>query len=198
MKIDVEKIKEAELTIEEALVLIHIEYVRREMSYPGKAPEGEYYLKLLEQGILKVSPNGYALSSTGYQIFRAITGLKLLKFKEETIKNEANFTDFWNTFPSHDGHGDWLRTRGLKSDKNGCRELYDKTIKNGIKHEDIIKALKWQVKELKSTSVRNNRLSYIKNSKTWLLRKEYEIILEDMIDEDEETDPNSGWTTEIV
>lgn len=193
MKIDIEKIEKANLTIEKALVFVYMEYIRRKMKYPGEAPNANLFIELAEEGYLNVNTDGYTISTVGFQLFRDITGLPLLKLKGIP---DSNFKEFWEEFPSNDAHGNWRRTRSLKSDKSGSKALYDTLIKNGVKHDDIIAALRWQIADFKKNSIYNNRMSYMKNSATWLRRKEYEIIMESMIEEDSNDDQN--WTQELV
>lgn len=196
MKIDIEKIEEANLTIEEALLLVQIEYIRRGKHYPGQPADSKLYIKLTEEGILKVNADGYSVSTAGYQLFRAFTGIPLLKFKETGTL--YNFKAFWEAYPINDAHGNWRKTRNLKSDKGGCLTVYNRIVRNGTPHETIMKALKYQIEDFKKLSVMTNRMSFMKNSKTWLNSKEYEIILEDMASKNITDSSDSNWTEEMV
>lgn len=197
MKIDVEEVVKAGLTLEKALILMHIEHVRRGKKFPYSSIDQNLYIEMTEEGILKVTTDGYSISTEGYQKFRQITGQKLLVFKEDETKYD--FDTFWKLFPSSDAHGDWMRTRGLKSDKEGCRKLYKIAIKNGeVIHDDIVKALNWEITNNKLNSRTTNRMSFMKNSKTWLLRKEYQIILESYDEGDIDNPKNDNWTSTVV
>ncbi len=196
MKIDLTKIDEADLTIEEALVLVFIEMTRKEEKYPSKViPEASLYPILVEKGILYVTTTGFGITTTGYQTFREITIQPLLNLKKDTVKLATGFNEFWTTFPSGNEHGRWIRTRLLRSNKATTKRLYEIAILNGTKHEDIIKALTIQIKQAKATSITENKLTYIKNSTTWLRQKEYEIILESIVDDD---NTEEDWTTNMI
>ena len=199
MKIDVDEIEKAKLTIDEALVLVYMEYIRRLKVYPGNAPDMSLYLKLVQDGLLYVNEEGFGITVDGFQKFRLITGTKQLHINKEPVA-EYTFEEFWNEFPANDSHGIWGRTRALRSNKEGCKKLYVQCLVNGVSKENILKALKWQVKQFKEASITSNRLSFMKNSYTWLLRKEYEVILEEIKNESTESLEHTGdsWTETIV
>ena len=200
MKLNIEKIAEENLTIEEALVLVYMESIRRNIPYPGKAPEPELYLKLIEYGVLKATVDGFSITTTGFQSFRNITGQKLLELEVDAKK--LNFGEFWDTYPTSDAHGNWLKTRNLKADKTSCLNLYKRIVLNGVPHEDLMRALRHQVREFKEGSVTSNRMTFMKSSVVWLRRGEYEIILEELKnitgDDKSVSSTNDSWVTDTV
>ena len=200
MKLNIEEIAKENLTIEEALTLVYMESIRRNIPYPGKAPEPDLYLKLIDYGILQANVNGFSITTTGFQTFRKITGQKLIELKVDAKK--LNFGEFWDTYPTSDAHGNWLKTRNLKADKTSCLNLYKRIVQNGVSHDNLMRALKHQVQEFKEGSVTSNRLTFMKSSVVWLRRGEYEIVLEELknIDGDEKPtgSTNDSWVTDTV
>lgn len=194
MKIDLMKLEKAQLTLEEALVLAYIDCTNKEIKWPGGLPDQESYVSLKEKGFLEFKPDGVKITVTGYQHFRTVTGQIPLKLKKD--KKLFKFDDFWNTYPIHDGHGNWMRTRLLRADKARSLKQYNIAITNGIKHEDIMKALNWQIADCLKNSTTKNKLTFMKNSATWLFQKEYEVILESL-DVDNNRD-NVSWTEDVI
>ncbi len=197
MKIDLNEIAKEGITIEEALTIVYLESIRIGNKYPGSPPSPELYLQLIDKGLLKTTTDGFSITVSGYEVFRKITGRKPLLTDKKNYK--LNFKEFWETFPSNDAHGPWMKTRNLRADKTTSFNLYRKIIQNGTSHEDLMKALRHQIKEFKQGSITSNRLTYMKSSVVWLRRGEYEIILEDMKESGENLE-NDGeeWTTETV
>ena len=117
----------------------------------------------------------------------------LVQFTQVTQTELSPFDEFWETFPSSDKHSIYYKTRNLKSNKKGCKDKYKQLLKEGVKHSDIIKALRYEVEERKKLSGADNKLSFIKNSFTWLNQREYDIILESMNESDEE-----DWTSNTI
>jgi hypothetical protein len=77
--------------------------------------------------------------------------------------------------------------------------LYKRAVTGGVKHEDLLRALRWEVNDRKSKSTTKNKLTFMKASSAWLRQREYEIILEELGDDKGET--NSGddsWLTNMV
>ena len=161
---------------------------------PGEQPKIETFLELVEDGLVASDSFITKLTVSGVQLLREITGQQELVLKGRKSK-ENKFYEFWNAYPISDAHGKWKRTRSLKNHKEKCEELYSKYIKNGVKHDDIMKALKWQVAECKKNSQTSNRLTFMKNSQAWLNQREFEIILEDMKSTDND---EQDWTETII
>lgn len=119
--------------------------------------------------------------------------------KTETTNKKHKFDEFWMLFPSSDEHGVYKKTRVLKAAKDGCRKKYNSLIVEGYKHEDIIRALRYEIKFRKDSSNNGNKMTYMKNSLTWLNQKEFEVILETMSDDEEDNSTsNNDWTSNLI
>lgn len=115
----------------------------------------------------------------------------------EKKDNNKLFEEFWSTFPTSDEHSIYKRTRFLKAGKDNCKRKYIEYLKQGVNHEDIIKALKYEIKVRKDNNNGQNKMTYMKNSLTWLNQREFEIILE-TIDEDRVDNSSEDWTSNTV
>ena len=122
---------------------------------------------------------------------------KLPQTDKPIINNNHKFEEFWLTFPNSDEHGIFKKTRILKAGKDNCKRKYIEYLNQGVEHSDIIKALKYEIKLRKDVNNGQNKMTYMKNSLTWLNQKEYEIILETM---SEETNDNGldDWTSNSI
>ena len=196
MKIDVEEVIKSELSMEDVLVLATIEYGKRGKYFPYSSVRQEEYISLYRRGVLNSNAEGYSISVTGYEEFRKVIGEKIIKTKK--VEEVSDFEEFWSTYPVTDKHGAWLRTRGLKSNREKCKSLYKQAIKNGYNHEYIMKALKWEVKDRKEKSTTKNAMSYMKNSASWLFQREYETNHGIMKDTDSDFDSDDNWTEATV
>lgn len=193
MRIDIDEIKKSGYTLEEVLAIIYVEMARVGQLLPYSGVTEEQILKMTKKGLLQMTPSGTIITEEGRELI-----LKTIGKKPKTKKLvNSDFDSFWNTFPATDKHGMWLRTRSLRSDRERSKDKYMLAIKNGVKHEDLIKALKWEINDRKTNSITSNRLSYMKASSTWLSQKEYEIILEEI-----EITPDEGeqkdWSTSLI
>jgi len=153
------------------------------------------YIKLEKKGFIRIIIDNQ--SNFIYKL--KPKALELLSIEQEisnTINNPVSispniyFEEFWNIYPSHDGYGQFKRTRSLKANKEGCNTKYNQYIKSGIKHGDIIKALEFEIEDRK----KSNSMKFMKNSLTWLNQKEWEVVNE-MIEKDEDT--KDDWTTQL-
>lgn len=118
--------------------------------------------------------------------------------KQETKTNKDDFEEFWKLFPSSDEHGIYRRTRILKANKDGCKKKYQQYIQEGVLHDDIIKALKYDVKLRRDGNNKQNNMMYMKNSLTWLNQREFEVILENMTDDNNSNNSSEDWTSNLV
>lgn len=194
-KMDLSKIKEFGLTMELLLTLIYIETKRLGKDYPGEKPSLASFIALSEKGFVDLKQDGVVLTRSGAEAYGNIMGISSVKFNINNIKHD--FNEFWEAFPASDAHGKWSRTRGLRSEKDVCESLYKTHIKNGISHDLIIEALRWQVNDFKRLSTNRNQLSFMKNSATWLRRKEFEVIAE-LINNERSTNSNVDWTETVL
>ena len=198
MKIDIDEVEKSEYTLEDVLVLLELEYARGGKKFPYNSTNKEQYLDLVKRGVLTVSPNGYTISTHGFQELRSIIGATPLKLKHAT--KAGNFDEFYETYPVSDAHGIWRRTRGIRSDRPGTKISYDRILKEkGVTHEKIMSALKWDIKDKKVRSTTSNRLSFMKGSKVWLNQREFDTI--DAVRghaEQIEEDGTDNWTENSV
>lgn len=74
----------------------------------------------------------------------------------------SNFEEFWEAFPSKDGHGMFPSTRYIRTAKPKTKLLYDKLIaKKIITHDELVKAIRADVKFRKENSLKTNQLSFL-------------------------------------
>ncbi len=123
----------------------------------------------------------------------------LQQIKEENkITNKDKFEEFWSLFPNSDEHGIFKKTRLLKAGKENCRRKYTEYLTRGDNHDDIIKALKYEIKLRRDVNNGQNKLTYMKNSLTWLNQREFEIILETMDEEQNDNNSSDDWTSNSI
>lgn len=98
-------------------------------------------------------------------------------------KYDADFEDFWSSFPANDAHGGFHTTRKFKplTTKRDARNAYIRA-RQRVSHEDILEALKMDVQNRIRESSRHNELSYLKSPKRWLDEEEY-LNIENIDDE---------------
>lgn len=95
---------------------------------------------------------------------------------------DTQFNEFWETFPTSDKYQGYPHTRVLRSDKERCKKYYKKALEEAS-HEDIIKALVYEIKMREKNSINNFKSSFsdfkfMKASSTWLHQKEYNIYIQ--------------------
>lgn len=166
------------------------------------------YIELETKGFIKIIDNealSFTLRESG-KVFmdnflkynRNILDLQETHTPKQEIKqNKDDFEEFWKLFPSSDEHGIYRRTRILKANKEGCKKKYSQYIQEGVLHDDIIKALKYDVKLRRDGNNKQNNMMYMKNSLTWLNSKEFEVLLEN-IDDNQDNNSSEDWTSNLV
>jgi len=192
MTIDLDEVKKSEVSLENVLAILHIEATRIGKVLPYTSTTEEQILEMINEGYLTSTTNGIRLTGNGRELIMKFIGVDQ---KSKGVK--LNFDEFWELYPSSDKHGIWTRQRTLRSDKARSKVLYKRAITGGVTHEDLLRALKWDIKDRREKSVTSNRMTYMKASAAWLQQKEYEIILEEL-----KTDANLGedvdWSTSMV
>lgn len=158
-------------------------------------------LRVLEvKGLLKITSdnNGinYSIRKKGMSIVSGTTKFTKTSTTEKA-KNGDMFDEFWELYPSSDRHSIYTKTRVLRSNRLGCKKKYYSLLKEGVLHSDIIKAVRYEVEERKRTSGKENKLSFMKNTNTWLNQREYEVILESIKDDDTD-DYDGDWASTKV
>jgi len=132
------------------------------------------------------------LTLKGENVIKALRDVNLQDDESPVVITvETYFNEFWDTFPISDKWGKFPATRSLRSDKSGCNKKYVKLLlEEGYKHEDIIKALKYQVSLFKkNTTLVDNKMKFFQNSSTWLNQKTFTSYLELMNDNIEDDEP---------
>lgn len=190
-------VKDTNLNINEFLTLLTLYLKDNNKDEINFEPRKKDYLILEKLGYLKIISEEdnltYSIRGSGKEIIEKIMQFTPVKTKNNTGLSKL-FDEFWKLYPSTDKHSIYPKTRSLKSNRIGCKNKYIKYIKEGVKHSDIIKALRYEIEDRKTTSGRDNKLSYMKNSSTWLNQREFDIILETMTDTPDEGD----WTSNTV
>lgn len=129
-------------------------------------------------------------------------GLQVLEkfYKPETIdmetakkelkkaKTDYNilFLEWWTKYPVGNTWKDettgriWKGTRGFRVKQDDCEKLYLKALAEGTKHEDMLNAIDYELKEKKVESKRTgqNKLDYMVNTHSYLLNKLYLNFIE--------------------
>ena len=175
-----------------------------------------YLLKLIdaEYDVIPLYENSVRLSAI-YQSLRrkgliakdedklTTIGTDLLTFVGENntkkfVKRKANTTEFeewWKTYPGTDTftyEGRKFRgTRALRKDKQACKIKFEAIILEGdYTGQQLIDALKFEIAQKVNMSMKTkqNRLTYMQNSLTYLNQRTYEAFVE-LINEGEDTGP---------
>ena len=175
-----------------------------------------YLLKLIdaEYDVIPLYENSMRLSAI-YQSLRrkgliakdedklTTIGTDLLTFVGENntkkfVKRKANTTEFeewWKTYPGTDTftyEGRKFRgTRALRKDKQACKIKFEAIILEGdYTGQQLIDALKFEIAQKVNMSMKTkqNRLTYMQNSLTYLNQRTYEAFVE-LINEGEDTGP---------
>lgn len=175
-----------------------------------------YLLKLIdaEYDVIPLYENSMRLSAI-YQSLRrkgliskdedklTTIGTDLLKFVGEDnakkfVKRKANATEFeewWKTYPGTDTftyEGRKFRgTRALRKDKQACKIKFEAIILEGdYTGQQLIDALKFEIAQKVNMSMKTkqNRLTYMQNSLTYLNQRTFEAFVE-LINEGEDTGP---------
>lgn len=119
------------------------------------------------------------------QLYEVITNAK--QIEAPVLDSDSLFEEFWTIFPSSDKWGTFTSTRSLKQDKEGCKKKYKKILQEGYKHDEVIKALEYQLDMFKkNSSMGNNRMTFFQNSATWLNQKTFLQYIDLMNNETED------------
>lgn len=198
MTYNFDDVKDTKLNINEFLTLLklYLEYSNKDdIEFE---PRDKDYFVLQKKGMIKIIKNdnelSFSIRGLGKETIERVMNFQKVKSKNNSSMSNL-FDEFWKLFPSTDKHSIYPKTRALKSNRIGCKNKYFSYLKNGTKHEDIIKALRYEINERKNNSGRDNKLSFMKNSNTWLNQREFDIILETMQDSDNN---DSDWTSNTV
>jgi len=182
------------------LTLIEAEYDIQPL-YEDSMRISAIYQSLRRKGLIAEDEN--KLTTIGQDLLKFVqpdqTKRKFVKRKPQATA----FEEWWKTYPGTDTftyEGRKFRgTRALRKDKQACKIKFDAIILEGdYTAEQLIKALKYEIEQkvLMSMKTKQNRLTYMQNSLTYLNQRTYEAFVE-LIDEqgdDHGTTAPSGST----
>ena len=100
------------------------------------------------------------------------------------------FNEWWETYPATDAHAHFPVTRTLRLDYQKCKALFDNILMRGISSEDLITALKEDVRNRKVNSIQQNGLSYFPISTNYLEKGYWEAALNNANTNDSEPNNN--------
>jgi len=98
--------------------------------------------------------------------------LSLNKSAREQLELEAAWEEFWETYPTTDAHAHFEATRKMKDSESTSRSIYY-ALREHYSAEEILTGLKNHIQNMKTRSIKENQLKYMKNSTRWLKDKEF-------------------------
>ena len=204
----IDKIESTGLTFDEFLSLYKVyssENNTRKIQYNSDMLNS--YLEIEGKGLIKIITNDngaltFYMREAGNILIKSFnenpeTSEPPQQIEKKITNNNHKFEEFWLIFPNSDEHGIFKKTRILKAGKDNCKRKYIDYLNQGIKHEDIIKALKYEIKLRRDVNNGQNKMTYMKNSLTWLNQREFDIILETM-DEEQNDNSSDDWTSNSI
>lgn len=141
-------------------------------------------------GIIVEDPNdedSYILGKKGESIYEEIiSGPNFsVSVKTNNTSIDVLFEDWWKLYPATDDWKDdnnkhWIGTRGLKTKKAECKKKYLKILNQGISHEQMCGALKYEIKTKKEQTVKtnDNKMQYFKGIEAYLNAQTYNSWIE--------------------
>jgi len=78
----------------------------------------------------------------------------------------------------HNGHGIWPKTSTKRAGKARAKAAYVKHRNNGVSAYEMKTGLLNEVAYRKKTSIRENKLTYLRNPATWLQNEEWRTWIE--------------------
>lgn len=108
--------------------------------------------------------------------------------------NDEKFEEWWKAFPttvgwkSDDGNTVFLGSRNLKNlTKAKAKEKYLKLLNQGLKHENLLGALRYEVKLKKMDSIKKNanQMEYFKGMESYFNSERYLTFVEHYISDPE-------------
>lgn len=203
----IDKIESTGLTFDEFLSLYKVyssENNTRKIQYNSDMLNS--YLEIEGKGLIKIITNDngaltFYMREAGNILIKQFnenpeTSQPPQQIEQKLTNNNHKFEEFWLTFPNSDEHGIFKKTRILKAGKDNCKRKYIEYLTRGIEHSNILKALKYEIKLRKDVNNGQNKMTFMKNSLTWLNQKEFEIILETM--DEENNNSSDDWTSNSI
>lgn len=145
---------------------------------------------LLRKQLLKTVGPTYKLTDIGLKTINSLLAPQKVK-----TPDTGQFEELWALYPASDKFEGFPKTRTLRSKKDYCKAHYLKILET-ITHANVMKALEYEVQELKDISLREgkNKFSFMMALPTWLNSKQFEVTLENL---EESSDEYDLWTDRI-
>tara|TARA_R110000851_G_scaffold153833_2_gene295856 strand:- start:929 stop:1516 length:588 start_codon:yes stop_codon:yes gene_type:complete len=121
---------------------------------------------------------------------------KFLYLTEGELPVKKSFTEedldkVWEAFPTTDKCGIHPKTRTLRSNKKDCKIAIGNILSEGeFTATQLIGAINSEVQARTSKSIRENKLTFMKNFKSWLTARDFEGWMDN--DEQNDTTNNSA------
>jgi len=145
----------------------------------------------------------YEITISGSELLLYCQTGKEIKLPKKQ-SSETQFDKWWKAFPgtntfSYKGMN-FTGSRSLRTAKLECQIKFDKIVNEGeYTAEQLVKALEYDVLQKKEDSfkTKNNKLTYLQNSLTYLNQRSYEPFIELMIMNIEVEETNQFNGTDI-
>lgn len=168
MKIDaklINRLANSNLNLEELFILYSMvnqyNYHKKLHTWPSST------YKLTQLGLI----DGDAPTKAGKAF---IERYELIDNYAGVVDVEEEFEKWWKVYPSYDDHGQWERTRRIKTNKTRTRQLFQDLLKEGISPTLLTKAVEAEVNLHIKNSVKENKMTYFPNPARWLYQREFE------------------------
>lgn len=142
------------------------------------------------QGMMRKS-----LISTSYDITEYGEGVLKLAYsddtkavvekKEKAMSQKTEFFEkWWLSFPGTDTFEykgkKFTGSRALRTNKEECRALFNKILKEGFTGEEMLQSLDYEITQKKEDSIKRkeNKLRFMQNSATYLRQRTWEPFIE--------------------
>lgn len=131
------------------------------------------------------------LSMKGKTLLEELTKTSITSTKEVVIdlgkSSEECFEEWWKTYPTttawrtDDGNISFTGSRHLKGLKAKAKEKYLKLLNQGLKHEELLGSLKYEIKMKKLDSIKKNanQMEYFKGMDSYFNSERYLQHIED-------------------
>lgn len=109
---------------------------------------------------------------------------QFIKSYEQELKvvvlKDNPFQEWWDAYPSSDKHAHYPPSRSLRSYKDKCRQIYEQLLIQGeLSHAQLLSALKKEVHTRKLSSLGENRMTFMKNSFSYLESEDFHAWLDE-------------------
>jgi len=95
---------------------------------------------------------------------------------------DPDFEEWWSTYPQSDKHLYYPATRNLRTKRRTCQDLYTKA-KKEYGHENLLEALKKDIRQRRMRSTQRNELTFMKNTINYLMDEDFLMYLNTDYDE---------------